>query len=96
MTNQPWECPRCKRMNAPFNPTCFCSPENDLSSTEKDLLEKIKKPLFSFDEVDQAIKNSRCTNCGSYHGIFQGRAVQCVDLQNGIIGGYCDGKQVSM
>lgn len=25
MSNQPWECPRCGRMNAPFNPTCFCS-----------------------------------------------------------------------
>jgi hypothetical protein len=33
MTNQPWECPRCKRMNAPFNPTCFCSPiSNDYST----------------------------------------------------------------
>ena len=21
---QPWMCPRCKRINAPFNPTCFC------------------------------------------------------------------------
>jgi len=23
---QPWECPRCKRINAPTNPSCFCSP----------------------------------------------------------------------
>lgn len=28
MSNQPWECPRCKRINAPFNPTCFCNAEN--------------------------------------------------------------------
>jgi hypothetical protein len=96
MTNQAWECPRCKRINAPFNPSCFCSPENDLTIAEKDLLDKIKKPLFSFDEVDQAIKNSRCTNCGSYHGIFQGRAVQCVDLQNGITPTYCNGQAVAL
>jgi DNA-directed RNA polymerase alpha subunit len=24
--NQAWECPRCKRINAPFNFMCFCSP----------------------------------------------------------------------
>jgi hypothetical protein len=28
MTNSPWECPRCKRINAPFNPACFCQPDN--------------------------------------------------------------------
>ena len=26
--SEAWECPRCRRMNAPFNPTCFCSPED--------------------------------------------------------------------
>lgn len=26
--NQAWECPRCGRINAPFNPTCFCKPED--------------------------------------------------------------------
>lgn len=25
--NKAWECPRCGRMNAPFNPVCFCKPE---------------------------------------------------------------------
>lgn len=33
MTNQAWECPRCKRINAPFNPTCFCSPKSNDYST---------------------------------------------------------------
>ena len=60
------------------------------------LMEKIKKPLYTFDEVDHAIKNSHCTNCGSYHGIFRGRAVQCVDLQNGLQGHFCDGQQVTL
>ena len=27
--NEPWECPRCFRINAPFNPTCFCKPEDE-------------------------------------------------------------------
>jgi hypothetical protein len=87
----PWECPRCNRINAPFNPTCFCSPENDLNSSEKDLLEKIKKPLYTFDEVENHAKNSRCSNCNGYHGIFQGRAIQCADLQNG----FCQGLPVT-
>lgn len=26
--SEAWLCPRCKRMNAPFNPTCFCKPED--------------------------------------------------------------------
>jgi len=26
--SQAWECPRCGRMNAPFNPTCFCDPND--------------------------------------------------------------------
>ncbi len=34
MVNVPWECPRCKRMNAPFNPTCFCQPEAEKIKTE--------------------------------------------------------------
>lgn len=21
----PWECPRCGRINSPFNPSCFCT-----------------------------------------------------------------------
>lgn len=25
--NEAWECPRCGRINAPFNPSCFCKPE---------------------------------------------------------------------
>lgn len=32
--NEPWICPRCKRVNAPFNPSCFCKPE-DLETSVK-------------------------------------------------------------
>lgn len=24
--NTPWECPRCRKWNAPTNPQCFCQP----------------------------------------------------------------------
>lgn len=23
----PWECPRCHRINAPMTPSCFCKPD---------------------------------------------------------------------
>lgn len=26
MSPQPWECPRCHRINAPHTPSCFCQP----------------------------------------------------------------------
>ena len=35
--NEPWECPRCKRINAPFNPTCFCKPEVNMNAFERTL-----------------------------------------------------------
>ena len=71
-----WECPRCGRMNAPFNPACFCKKEENIEA----LVKRVAKPLFSFEEVNEVVKNGRCDTCGGYHGIFQGRAVQCVNL----------------
>lgn len=80
-----WECPRCGRMNAPFNPSCFCKKDENQSLFEKELKniaaqEDIRKPLFSFEEINKYAILSRCDNCGGHHGIFQGRAVQCVNL----------------
>lgn len=37
MNNQPWECPRCGRINAPFTPSCFCKKD------EQSYLEKVLK-----------------------------------------------------
>jgi hypothetical protein len=53
--NEPWLCTRCNKMNAPWNAQCFCFPDSDLNSSEKDLLEKIKKPLITFDEIQKAM-----------------------------------------
>lgn len=25
----PWECPRCLRINSPWNPSCFCAPKTE-------------------------------------------------------------------
>lgn len=33
--NEPWLCPRCGRMNAPFNPTCFCKPDEKIELSVK-------------------------------------------------------------
>lgn len=32
--NEAWICPRCKRVNAPFNPSCFCKPDDDIESAK--------------------------------------------------------------
>ena len=79
MLSSPWECPRCGRMNAPFNPSCFCKKDNE-DKTIDDLVKRVAKPLYTFEDVLGYMKNSYCDNCGGHHGIFQGRAVQCVNL----------------
>ena len=89
-----WECPRCGRMNAPFNPSCFCKsdklPEPDkqsdsFSQSMSETLEKIideerKKAAIAIGLMPNFYTQSKCDNCGGHHGIFQGRAVQCVNL----------------
>lgn len=87
MTNQAWECPRCKRMNAPFNPACFCSSDTKLTENEQRTLDALKKPKYDFGQTMDYITNGRCSNCNGYHGMWNGRPVQCVDLQNG----FCHG-----
>lgn len=66
MNNQPWDCPRCGRMNAPFNPTCFCKPFDPSSC--------MKKP--SFEETIDKFCSDRCMICNGYHG----KNVQCARL----------------
>lgn len=70
MINSAWECPRCKRINAPFNPTCFCHKEAPF------------KPV-DFKETEKLAKNNRCSNCGGFHGMWLGLPVNCVDLKKG-------------
>lgn len=55
-----WECSRCGRMNAPFNPTCFCSPttKEEISELEKILRDPKSQQQFNTGWV------AHCNNCG--------------------------------
>lgn len=68
--SEPWECPRCGRMNAPFNLTCFCKPNH------KDNLNHhfIEKELSRIEDV--------CTECGGFYGILNGKPKSCHCLKN--------------
>lgn len=55
--NQAWECPRCKRINAPFNPTCFCQPDNS------SWLEKIMRDPKSQQQFNPGMA-AHCLTCG--------------------------------
>lgn len=39
--NEPWICPRCKRVNAPFNPYCFCKPKDENSKKSEHVIDAI-------------------------------------------------------
>ena len=84
MTNQAWECPRCHKINAPITPWCDCKP-NYLNPYQ---------PLGNPYTAPNL--NNRCLHCNGYHGIFQGRDLQCVDLQNGVTSTYCNGQAVTL
>lgn len=51
--NQPWECPRCKKMNAPWMQQCCCSSSTQLPKMNSGHL---------FTEYET------CMVCGRYHG----------------------------
>jgi hypothetical protein len=53
--SEPWICPRCKVVNAPFNVQCFCKPTNSYQSlneyansldglTAQEIKEKFNQP----------------------------------------------------
>lgn len=71
MTNQPWECTRCHKINAPWLPSCFCPPKekSDIEKVrdiigEKWLLmftdkkgEVIQGLISHYDRLPEVIKN---------------------------------------
>lgn len=82
--NDAWECPRCKRINAPFNPVCFCQPDEikevKLSNHAMDAANYLSgknitstpfKPSSTFTPLC-----GECLECGGIH--FNG--VQCRSL----------------
>lgn len=83
MENKAWECPRCGKMNAPFNPSCFCKKEQE-SILDKILKEpKAQQQYPPIRDIDK-----RCSTCGGYHGLFNGIPIQCADLQRGLFSHY--------
>lgn len=71
MTNQAWECPRCKRINAPFNLSCFCEPSN----RKPHPLDAVGKALD--EELLKKLQAQRCSICNGYHG----SGPSCMTLQ---------------
>lgn len=72
MSNQAWECPRCGKMNAPFNPTCFCDPPPKSSMAKIPNLQDLAR-----DVLERSRGFDRCLVCDGYHG----HNVQCVYLK---------------
>lgn len=76
--SEPWQCPRCGKINAPFNPSCFCRPKE----------EKQEEPKIPYTQyipdgfLDGFKKLPRCSNCNGIHGVWNGSAVQCINLRS--------------
>jgi hypothetical protein len=70
--NQPWECPRCNRMNAPFNPSCFCSSKDSLTYLETVFSDPNSKQQSNGLLIDWR----HCSICNSYHS----HGMQCATL----------------
>jgi len=83
MSNQAWECPRCKRINAPFNAMCICKPSEQEQSFYEDMKNGAKgqapfipMPLPAGLPYGYT-RNDACMVCGKYHG----KNIQCVSLE---------------
>jgi len=70
---QPWECPRCHTINAPFNPVCFCRPEKNLQPLAKEVIERNKK---EFVPSEYPPFGTKCLICSGHHSI----GIQCILL----------------
>lgn len=58
--NSAWECPRCKRINAPFSHMCICKPE---TANELDAITK----MFNDPRAQQQFNPAHvayCLQCG--------------------------------
>jgi len=88
--SQPWECPRCGRMNAPFNPACFCAPEKEIVSagSSQHIMDAANylgaKGQAPFNPMPLPAglhygykKSIQCLICGGHHGI----GVSCMTLK---------------
>lgn len=79
--NQAWECPRCGRINAPFNPACFCKPLDQKISekpSEKSykILQNIKNKQEIINGMNPRFYYDGCFICNGFHAHGQ----QCITL----------------
>lgn len=69
--NNPWECPRCQRINAPFNPSCFCKPDDKVIVKPTDEARYLtpEEHYKMIDDEKRKIKtaNKRCFICNGFH-----------------------------
>lgn len=77
MVNKPWECPRCKRINAPSSTYCDCKPivHNSVTNNTNSVFDNI------FPSAAMGQTNIICQNCGGYHDVLNGIPAQCISLQ---------------
>lgn len=68
-------CPICKGFHG-LGRSCMTCENKEID----ELLKKVSKPLYDFKQVEDYMKNSYCTVCGSNHGVFLGKAIQCAKL----------------
>jgi hypothetical protein len=81
--NQPWECPRCHTINAPWLPYCNCKLDTAGSSTSAGTLVMDKFTAGMSIGNDGNLKpglSDFCPVCGQFHGTFNGWPIHCGTL----------------
>ncbi len=73
---QPWECPRCKTINAPWLSHCKCKPNplNPYGQSSEQFHDTLSLDKFT---GSGHIKDERCSHCGLNHGTYNGEPVNC-------------------
>ena len=90
--NKAWECPRCGRMNAPFNPTCFCPAEVEIvensaqTPPSQHVMDAFNymmgKPLDEVAKIAEGIKRQTAIAQGMMPNFYNSRCSIC----NGVHG----------
>lgn len=74
MLNQPWECPRCHKINAPWCPQCFCTEPVSSTALEEwpfviheNAKNMINKSYPRSLIPTQDYEHLKCPICSEYH-----------------------------
>ena len=63
MNNQPWECPRCHKINAPWNPSCFCKATDNPWPNYS----LVGNPKWTSEPIPCTADVKQCFICKGYH-----------------------------